>query len=119
MDRRTFIGTLAGGLLATPLVAEGPQAGSVARIGYLAFSPLESPETWVALDAFRKGRREGDYVEGQNIAIEYRSSVFRSRTRYHPDSVDGGIFVTGRLQDPSEGGNELLADRREQSPSDH
>jgi ABC-type uncharacterized transport system substrate-binding protein len=74
MDRRTFLGTLAGGLLAAPLAAEGPQAGSVARIGYLAFSPLESPETRVSLDAFRQGLRESDYVEGQNIAIEYRSA---------------------------------------------
>jgi putative ABC transport system substrate-binding protein len=74
MDRRAFIGTLAGGLLAAPLAAEGPQAGSVARIGYLVFSPLESPETRVALDAFRQGLRERDYVEGQNIAIEYRSA---------------------------------------------
>ena len=74
IDRRTFIGTVVGGLLAAPFAAEGPQAGSVARIGYLAFSPLESPETRVALDAFRQGLRESDYVEGQNIAIEYRSA---------------------------------------------
>jgi ABC-type uncharacterized transport system substrate-binding protein len=74
MDRRAFIEAMAGSLLVAPLAAEGPQAGSVARIGYLAFGPLESPETRVALDAFRQGLHERDYVEGQNIAIEYRSA---------------------------------------------
>jgi hypothetical protein len=33
MDRRSFIGTLAGGLLAAPLVAEAQPAGKVWRIG--------------------------------------------------------------------------------------
>jgi hypothetical protein len=35
MDRRTFLGTLAGGLLAAPLAAAAQQAGKIARIGYL------------------------------------------------------------------------------------
>jgi len=74
MDRRTFLAGTGVVLLAAPLAAEGQQAGSVARIGYLVFSPLESPETREALDAFRQGLRERDYVEGQNIVIEYRSA---------------------------------------------
>jgi hypothetical protein len=35
MNRRTFIATLTGGLLA-PFAAEGQQAGKTTRIGYLA-----------------------------------------------------------------------------------
>jgi hypothetical protein len=35
MERRAFIGMMAGGLLAAPLVAEAQQAGKVWRIGYL------------------------------------------------------------------------------------
>ena len=38
MDRRAFIGTLAGGLLAAPPAGEGQQAGKVARIGLLDHS---------------------------------------------------------------------------------
>jgi hypothetical protein len=37
MDRRAFLGTLAGGLLAAPLAAEAQQAGRVWRIGWLQF----------------------------------------------------------------------------------
>ena len=35
MDRRTFFGTVAGGLLAAPLAAGAQQAGKVWKLGYL------------------------------------------------------------------------------------
>jgi hypothetical protein len=41
IDRRSFIGTLAGGLVVAPLAAEAQQAAKVARIGYL------SPNLWL------------------------------------------------------------------------
>ena len=53
MDRRSFIGTLAGGLLAAPLAAEG-QAGKVHRIGLLRVGP--PPPTFI--EPFREGLRE-------------------------------------------------------------
>jgi putative ABC transport system substrate-binding protein len=72
MDRRTFIGTLAGGLLAVPLAAEAQPAGKVYRIGMLERT---SPATNAAnLEAFRRGLRELGYVEGKNLVIEYRSA---------------------------------------------
>jgi hypothetical protein len=37
MDRRAFIGTFVGGLLAAPLAAEAQPAGKVARLGYLSY----------------------------------------------------------------------------------
>jgi putative ABC transport system substrate-binding protein len=70
VDRRAFIGTLAGGLLGAPLAAGAQQAGKVPRIGFLsATSPSDRPPL---LDAFRQGLRELGWVEGQNIVIDYR-----------------------------------------------
>ena len=62
MDRRAFIGTLAGGLLAAPLAAEAQQVGKVYRVGLVS---LGGDPTWWqpvlgALRAMSKGqsRRE-------------------------------------------------------------
>jgi hypothetical protein len=35
MDRRAFLGTMAGGLLAAPLAVEAHQQGNVRTIGFL------------------------------------------------------------------------------------
>jgi putative ABC transport system substrate-binding protein len=74
MDRRSFIGTLAGGLLAAPLAAEAQQASKVWRIGILGNVPLTDPEGANLWGAFVQGLRELGYVEDQNITIERRSS---------------------------------------------
>ena len=58
------------GTLTTPLAA-GAQAGKLPRIGYLTTRP-EAMQSYV--EAFRQGLRELGYVEGRNIAIEYRSA---------------------------------------------
>ncbi len=71
MDRRAFIGTVAGGLLAAPLVAEAQQAAKIARIGYLSPSLATSPHL---REAFRQGLRDLGYVEGRNLVIEYRDA---------------------------------------------
>ena len=70
MDRRTFLGALASGLLAAPLAVEAQPAGKVYRIGYLsAGSGTSNPRI---LEVFRQGLGELGWVEGQNIGIEYR-----------------------------------------------
>jgi putative tryptophan/tyrosine transport system substrate-binding protein len=74
MDRRAFIGTLAGGLLAAPLAAGAQTATRVYRIGLLGNVPLTDPEGATLWGAFIQGLRELGYVEGQNITIEHRSS---------------------------------------------
>jgi putative ABC transport system substrate-binding protein len=71
MDRRVFIGTLTGGLLAAPLAAEAQQAGRVPRVGFLS-AGSRSDSVQRVVDEFRQGLRELGYVEGQTIAIEYR-----------------------------------------------
>ena len=68
MIRRQFI-TLLGGAAVWPLSARAQQTTKVPRVGFLFYgSPGPSPE----IDAFRQGLRELGYIEGQNIAVEYR-----------------------------------------------
>ena len=68
MDRRAFLtGTL--GLLAAPLAVEAQPAGKVARIGVMFTKSLASEQ-----ETFREGLRQLGWVEGQNVAIEYRST---------------------------------------------
>jgi putative ABC transport system substrate-binding protein len=69
MDRRTFIGAVASGLITVPFTARGQQA-RMPLIGFLnGFSATE----WALLLAeFRSGLNEAGYVEGRNVAIEYR-----------------------------------------------
>jgi putative ABC transport system substrate-binding protein len=69
MDRRVFLGSVAGGLLAAPLMAEAQPAGRVYRIVYLGNSSVVLEADLV--EAFRQGLRNLNYVEGRNIVIEY------------------------------------------------
>jgi putative ABC transport system substrate-binding protein len=70
MERRTFLGTLAGGILSVPLAsAEAQPAARVARIGYLADDPASGPHL---REAFLRGLSDLGYIEGRNLVIEYR-----------------------------------------------
>jgi len=71
MDRRIFLGTLAGTLLATPLAAEGQQPPPRWRVGVLLV--LLSPAGREA-QAFRRGLQDAGYVEGRDVALEWRSA---------------------------------------------
>ena len=57
-------------LLALGVTAEAQQAKKVPRIGYLSSSDPNTEST--RAEAIRLGLRELGYMEGQNIAIEYR-----------------------------------------------
>jgi putative ABC transport system substrate-binding protein len=77
VDRRSFIGTLAAGLLAAPLAAEAQQTGKIYRIGFLANTPNARLE-----DVMWQGLRERGWAEGQNFILERRYS--EGRNDRHP-----------------------------------
>src|ERR1700749_3046019 len=67
MHRRHFI-ALAGAAMAWPLAARA-QRKATPIIGYLHFA---SPDYIPAPESFLQGLREYGYVDGQNIALDYR-----------------------------------------------
>jgi putative ABC transport system substrate-binding protein len=67
--RRRRLLIAAGALLAAPLAAAAQPVGKPYRIGFLWDSPAALPD---AIDAFRHGLRDLGYIEGRNVAIEFR-----------------------------------------------
>jgi putative ABC transport system substrate-binding protein len=68
MRRREFIALL--GATTCPLATRAQQAATVARIGMML--PVSPAAAMPYIEVFRQALRERGYVEGQNIAIEYR-----------------------------------------------
>ena len=101
VKRREFI-TLLGSAIAWPLAARAQQRGGrIYRIGILGATSLRAAEGF--LNAFRDGMRERGYVEGQNLAIEYRAPADASEQNREvaADLVRGGYDVILAWTTPS------------------
>jgi putative ABC transport system substrate-binding protein len=70
MIKKILVCLLATFLLTTAPPTEAQQRGKAPRIGLL--SPLSPSLATANIEAFRQGLRELGYIDGQNIAIEYR-----------------------------------------------
>ena len=68
LTRRRFLGTVSASFLAAPLTVDAQRAPRVNRIGLL----LTGTPPDLNVEAFREALRELGYVEGQNLAIDYR-----------------------------------------------
>ena len=69
LGRRKFLATLGGAAAAWPLVARAQQAG-MPVVGFLRSTPATGFAYTV--DPFRHGLNDVGFVEGKNVAIEYR-----------------------------------------------
>jgi putative tryptophan/tyrosine transport system substrate-binding protein len=70
MSTKAIVVLLVGLALASVRPVEAQQPGKVPRIGVLRQSSAHV--LWTQLEAFRQGLRDRGYLDGQNIAIEYR-----------------------------------------------
>jgi hypothetical protein len=84
VDRRAFIGTLTGALLAAPLAAEAQQAGKMPRIGIL--SPASTSATPV-FEALRRGLRDLGYEDGGLVSYGPNVPANFYRTATYVDKI--------------------------------
>jgi hypothetical protein len=84
MNRREFITLLGASAVTWPLAARGQQPDRV-RPPVIGLLSGQYPDTSARLlVAFRQGLNESGYVEGQNVAIEYRWAEEPELYRSHP-----------------------------------
>jgi putative tryptophan/tyrosine transport system substrate-binding protein len=82
--RRELITLLGGAAAAWPLAARAQQPGKLPTIGFMGESTSEGQRQWVA--AFAQRLVERGWIEGRNVALEYRWA--EGRNERFPEIVD-------------------------------
>jgi putative ABC transport system substrate-binding protein len=103
--RREFI-TLLGSAAAWPFAARAQQAGRLPTIGFLGAATASAWAPWTA--AFAQRLRELGWIEGRNLAIEYRWAEGRSE-RFEEIATE---FVRLKVDAVVTGGNAAIAVKR-------
>ena len=112
MNRREFI-TLIGGAAAWPLAARARQPGKSPTIGFLGAT---TPTIWSPfVGAFLQRLRELGWVDGRDIAIEYRWAEGRD-DRYAAFAAEFVQRRAGRGDAPSLNHSRRVADLRPRRP---
>ena len=75
MDRRTFVGTIAGSVMAVRSVAVAQSAAKIYRVGFLLGATRESVAP--LFDGLRDGMHDLGYAEGRNVVYEQRYGAGR------------------------------------------
>ena len=70
IGRRALLAALGGAAAAWPLVSRAQQQSATPVVGWLGSESREAEDLFIV--PFRQGLKEAGYVEGRNVAIEYR-----------------------------------------------
>jgi putative tryptophan/tyrosine transport system substrate-binding protein len=74
MRRREFIHLVGGATVTWPLAARAQQPGKKPIVGFLNGVSFDGTFAAQQASEIRRGLRDAGYIEGQNLAIEYRSA---------------------------------------------
>jgi len=88
MERRTFFGVVAGGLLTAPLAAEAQRATKVHRIGVLWYGPRDS-----RFEGFIQTLAELGFMEGRNLFVEFRTIILPQLSAQAADLIRLNVDV--------------------------
>jgi putative tryptophan/tyrosine transport system substrate-binding protein len=72
ITRRTFVAIVAAGACVWSLSVAAQQSAKIWRIGFLGLTSPRAAVSVARVEALRAGLRELGYIEGKNIAIEFR-----------------------------------------------
>jgi len=73
MHRRSFLGSIAGALLAVPIAARGQRRVKISRVGYVSGTG-SATDQGPYVEALRRGLRDLGQIEGRSFSIEYRGA---------------------------------------------